>query len=240
MCGGASSDQTQISDEQQAFYKQLTDQYSTIFGQNQAITGALTKAFTPILAAGPNQTGFDPAEENALRTQNTEGVATNYAQAQRATANALAARGGGNDLLPSSVDANLIANNANKAAAARSAGDLGITEANYTQGRQNWMSAAGVLGSTAGLLNPNSYSASATDAGGAAASEANAITAQNNSIWNSAIGALGGLAGSAVGGWAAGGFKNPFAKTASAPTSGPAYLPNYQPFQSMYPLMPSP
>src|SRR5215467_3920727 len=153
MCG-ATQQQKQITDEQQEFYKKLSDQYSTVFGQNQAITGALTSAFMPILQAGPQQTGMNPAQETALRTQNAENVGTNYAQAQRATAQILAARGGGNTLLPSSVDANMFAQNARAAAAQRSQGNLAITQQNYAQGYQNWNTAANVLGSTAGLLNP--------------------------------------------------------------------------------------
>lgn len=235
MCGGASSTQNDINAEQTAFYKQLTDQYATIFGQNQAITGALTQAFTPILNAGPSQTGFSPAEETALRTENTEGTATNYAAAQRATAQALANRGGGNDFLPSSVDANLIAANANRAAATRSQGDLGITQANYERGYQNWQQAAAALATNAAQLNPNAYASSSTSAGGAAASEANAITQQNNSLWTAAIGALGGVAGSAVGGLT-GGLGSSLFKGATQMLANPnSTIANYNSWANMAP-----
>lgn len=198
MCG-ATQQQTQISDAEQQFYTNLTSQYNTVFGQNQAITGALTSAFTPILQAGPSQTGFAPTEENALQTQNTENVATNYAQAQTATANILASRGGGNTLLPSGIDSTLLAQNANAAAAARSAGQNAITQANYAQGYANWNTAANVLGSTAGLLNPTGYSSSANTAGSDAATAANNIAAASNSPWNAAFGALGAIGGGSVG-----------------------------------------
>jgi hypothetical protein len=203
MCG-ATQQQTQISDEQNAFYKQLTDQYSTIFGQSQAITGALTSAFLPILKAGPSQTGFAPGQENAMRTQATENVAQNYAQAQRATAQILAARGGGNTLLPSSVDANLLAQNTNQAAQQRAAAQNTITQANYAQGYQNWGQAAGVLGSTAGLVSPTAFAGQTTGAGGAAMTGATEVANAANSPWNAAFGALG-----AVGGAAAGRFNLP-------------------------------
>jgi hypothetical protein len=198
MCG-TSEEQTNISSEQAQFYKTLTDQYSTIFGQNQAIVGALTSQFQPILAAGPSQTGFSQSQENALRTQNVENTATDYAQAQRATAQILAARGGGNTLLPSSVDANLLAQNTAAAAAQRSAGDLAITNANYAQGYQNWNTAANVLGSTAQLINPNAYAGSTTTAGNAAYTSAyqNAQTAFQP--WGAAFNVLGNVAGMASG-----------------------------------------
>ena len=221
MCGGASDDQKKISDEEKQFYTNLTNQYSTVFGQNQAITGALTSAFTPILAAGPSQTGFAPGQVNAMQTANTENVATNYAQAQKATADILAARGGGNTFLPSSVDANLMARNANMAAAQRASGQNKITQANYAQGNQNFLTAANVLGSTAGLLNPNAYATSATGAGNAAANEANTITAQNTSMWNSVIGSLGGIAGEAASGFNLGGLMKGF----GARSTPPGYTP---------------
>ena len=202
MCG-SNDQQKDITDEQQAFYKNLTAQYNTVFGQNQAITGALTSAFTPILAAGPSQTGFAPGQENAMQTQNTENVATNYAQAQRATAQILAARGGGNTMLPSSVDANLLAQNANAAAASRASGQNQITQANYAQGYQNWNTAANVLGSTAGLLNPTGYAGVANTSGANASTSAAALAASSFAPWGAAMGALGSVGGAAAGGYLA-------------------------------------
>jgi hypothetical protein len=198
MCG-SNSDQSEITNEQKEFYSQLTSQYNTIFGENQAITGALTSQFMPILQAGPSQTGYSPSEETALRTQNDENVGTDYAQAQRATAQILAARGGGNTLLPSSVSSNILATNANAAAAQRAAGQNKITLDNYTQGYQNWNSAAQILGSTAGLINPTAYSGAATSAGGAASTSAYQAAEASNSPWNAAFGALGNVAGLAAG-----------------------------------------
>jgi hypothetical protein len=200
MCG-SNQQQQNITDEQANFYKTMTDQYNTIFGQDQAITGALTSAFTPILQAGPSQTGFSPGQENAMRTQNTETVATDYAQAQRATAQVLAAKGGGNTFLPSSTTANILAGNANAAAAQRAQGENQITQQNYAQGYQNWQTAASVLGSTAGLLNPTSFAGATTGAGGAADTSANALAASSFAPWGAALGALGSVGGMAAGGY---------------------------------------
>jgi hypothetical protein len=197
MCGASKSEEA-ISDSQTQMYNTLNSNYSTAFGQDQAITGALTAAFQPILAAGPSQTGMSPSEENALRTQNTEGVATDYAQAQKATAQTIAAQGGGNTMIPSSTTANVEAANANAAAAQRSSGDLNITNEDYALGRQNWTTAATALGNLSNTLNPNAYASSASTAGGDAATSANQIAQQSNSVWNAAIGALGSLGGSAL------------------------------------------
>jgi hypothetical protein len=197
MCG-ATQQQTEVSNEQNAFYKMLTQQYSTIFGQSQAITGALTNAYLPMLKAGPSQTGFAPGEENALRTQADQNIGTNYGQAQRATAQILAARGGGDTLLPSSISANILAQNTNQAAQQRSAAQNTITQANYAQGYQNWGTAANVLGSTAGLINPTSYAGQTTGAGNAAMTGATDIANASNSPWNAAFGALGAIGGAAA------------------------------------------
>lgn len=202
MCG-ATQQQKQITDEQQQFYKTLTDQYTQIFGQNQAITGALTSAFMPILQAGPSQEGFAPTQRTAMETQNIENVATDYAQAQRATSQILAAKGGGNTLLPSSVTANILAANANAAAAARAQGQQQITAASYAQGYQNWQTAASVLGSTAGLIDPTRYSGQATGAGKEASTSAAQVASSAFAPWGAALGTLGSVAGAAAGGYLA-------------------------------------
>lgn len=198
MCG-PSKQQTQITDEQQNFFKTLTDQYSQIFGQNQAIVGSLTSAFTPILQAGPSQTGFAPGQVNALNTQATERTATDYAQAQKATAQMLAAKGGGDTFLPSSVQANLLANNANAAAKERATLQNQNTLLNYQQGYQNWNTAASVLGSTASLVNPTSYASQVSGAGQNASGSAAQMASEQYAPWGAAIGALGGVAGLATG-----------------------------------------
>ena len=111
MCG-SNSQQQQISDAQQQMYQTLNSSYQTAFGQSQAITNALTAQFQPILAAGPGQQGFSAGESQTLNTSAAENIAQNYAAAQKATAQVLAARGGGNTPMPDSTSANLIAQNA--------------------------------------------------------------------------------------------------------------------------------
>lgn len=199
MCGPSQQEQ-QLTDEQSQFYQTLTNEYSTMFGENQSIVNALTAAYTPILNAGPSQTGYSPSEVTALQTQNTENVATDYAQAQKATAQQLAALGGGNAYLPSSVTANLMAQTANQAAAQRAQGQTNITLQNYQQGYKNWQQAATVLGGTVGsLTNPVNYAGQATSAGQQASTSAANIASQQFAPWGAAVGALGSVAGLAAG-----------------------------------------
>jgi hypothetical protein len=234
MCG-SSGQQQQISDSQQQMYQTLNQNYATTFGQDQAITSALTAQFQPILAAGPNQQGFSPGETQTLNTAATENIAQNYAQAQKATAQQLAARGGGNTLLPSSVSANILAQGTNSAAAQRASAQNTIQQASYAQGYKNWNQAASVLSNTAGLINPLGYAGASTGAGTAAATTANQIASQQNSIWNAAIGALGSVGGAALGNWS-----NIFPKTPAAPGSPNLMAPlpqisNYGAIQNLAP-----
>jgi hypothetical protein len=198
MCGTSSAEKT-ISNEQNAFYQQLTSQYATIFGENQGIMQNLTSAFTPILQAGSSQTGFSPAEETNMRTQATESTAAAYNQSAKATAENLAAQDGGNNYLPSGVASQIQANQATAAAQANATAQQNITAQNYATGRSNWLQAANVLGSTAAGLNPTAYSSSATGAGSAASNTATTMQQQALSPWNAAIGAAGGILGGATG-----------------------------------------
>lgn len=197
MCG-PSSQQQQTTTQQANFYNTLSNQYNQVFGQNQAITGALTNAYSGIVAKGAGQTGYTPAEETSLRTAADTGVATDYAQAQQATGRTMAAMGGGNTYIPSSVTANIMANTANQAAQARSAANLGITQQNYALGRQNYWNALGGMQNVAQLTSPTSYATAATGAGSAAATSEAQMAQEAFSPYQAAFGALGSIGGAAT------------------------------------------
>jgi hypothetical protein len=111
----------------------------------------------------------------------------------------LAAKGGGNTFLPSSTTANILAGNANAAAATRAQGSNQINLANYAQGYQNWNTAASVLGSTAGLLNPTGFAGATTGAGTSAMNSATQLAQSSFAPWGAALGALGSVGGLAAG-----------------------------------------
>jgi hypothetical protein len=196
MCG-ATSEQKDLQAKQAAFYDTMTQDYKTVFGEHQAILGKLTKAFEPIVDAGPNQRGFSDAERADLHTQSTEGVARNFDKAKRELNSDLAARGG-DDFIPSGSDNQMRGDLAGFAAAQKSGEDLQIEEADYATGHENWKFATGVLGGVASELNPTGFSNSATGAGSAAAETANQIAQASNSIWGSVIGGISGIAGMAA------------------------------------------
>jgi len=208
---GASSAETNLQQQQAAFYNTLQANYSQQFRNQSAILSSLSKSFEPILAAGINQFGFNPAETAALRTQASEGTATIYGQAARAlgqqSTNLTGALGrgpggagsvasGGETYIPSGQVGQLQEELSAKAAQQEAAQQLGITTAGYDIGRQNYLQAAGILGSTAQQYNPLGYAGSATTAGADAFKSADEIAKQNAAA--SPWGAIGGLLGGTV------------------------------------------
>lgn len=210
MCG-ASDQQTEIQNAQIDFMQTLQSEYSTVFGENQGILKSLTASFEPILAAGPNQQGFSVPELKSLESTAKEGVGQNYAQAAKALGDQQAAAGGGDAFIPSGAKSQLQEEVATGAAGTLSQEQQQITQANYSQGRQNYFNAAGILGQTASTLNPEGMAGQTTGAGSAAGNTANQIAQENNSWMGLVGGVLGGAASMftvPVGGGSGGGGGN--------------------------------
>jgi len=179
-------------------------QQQAAWGQEQEILNTMRATYAPIFSKGPSQEGFSPEEKAALNTQVTEGTAQSYADAAQAVNEQLAAQGGGNMVIPSGATDTIKAAMAQSAATNAANQRLGIKQASWQQGYQNWLNAAQGMTNAAGLINPVAYSGAATNAGSAASSTANEIAQANNSWINAAIGAAGAIGG----GMASGGFFN--------------------------------
>lgn len=192
--GGASSQEKNISKQQQQMMTQLMGNYSTQFAGQNAILGNIQNAYSSILSAGPGQMGFTAPELSALRTQAATGTAQAYQQAKQATGESLSAIGGGNVPLASGTMAGIEANLANVAAQQNAAQQLGITTAGYQQGLQNFNNAAGVLGGVAHEMNPLGYAGAATSAGEQAFGSANTISQENNAAQQQMMSMIGGAA----------------------------------------------
>lgn len=201
MCGGPSAAETNLSNEEAQFYQTQVQAYNTAYSNFSDIQSALNAQFAPILARGPGQTGYTPEELNTLKTQATEGTAAEFAKAQTAANQAIASRGGGQDVTNiTSGGAGEVSGQLAATAAAEEANEaLGITQSNYALGRQNYAQAISGEESLAAGWNPNAYASSATSAGNAAGEEASRITQEQESVWGNVLGALGGAAGSALG-----------------------------------------
>lgn len=210
MCGPSAA-QSSLSSEQSNFFNQLQSSYGTEFAGQNNILSSLNSAFQPILAGGINQQGFSAGENAALNTGAINNSAASYRNAAQATNEQLAGRGGGNTYLPSGTNAAIQAGLASNAAGQLAGQENQITQANYSQGRQNFLSAAGALGSAASTYNPTGAAGAATQAGSSAFNSATQIYNQGNA-WQGALGgALGGAADAFSGGLAGGimGMNNP-------------------------------
>lgn len=202
-CKGASAQQTNLANSQTAFYNTMTQDYNTQFANQNAILGTLTQSLSPIIAAGPNQMGYNNAELTNLNSQALQGTGQSYANASQALKENQAASGGGNSYLPSGVQSQQQAGLASAAANQESNQMLGIQQAGYQQGNNMYESAVGQLGGVAGMYNANQTAGSANSAAGEANTEANAVNTANqqglNNLMGLATGAMGG-AGAAIGG----------------------------------------
>lgn len=200
-CKGAGSQLTSIANSQQSFMNTLQQDFGTAFGNQQSILNNLTNSLTSTLQGGPSQYGFSAPETSALNTLATTQNAANYQNAKQAAGAAAAAANGGNVVLPSNAAAQTQANIASQAAQNQSNALLGIKEAGYQQGNQNYNNAVSGLLGVSGQENPTGLAGAANSAGNAAANTANQVQQLNNaaSPWNTIGGILGGIAGTALG-----------------------------------------
>ncbi len=193
LCGGPSAQQQEIAAQQQQFYSTMQQDYSTTFAEQQSILGSLNASFQPILAAGINQYGFNKAEDTALRSAATDQTGASYQAATKALNENIAARGG-TGFIPSGESAQLNAQNTTAAAQQEASQNLGITEAGYQQGRNDYLAAASALGGVASAYNPAQYASTANTSGQDAFGSATTNYQEGNQ-WE---GILGGALGAAA------------------------------------------
>jgi len=202
LCCGATQGQKDVANQQLSAYQALQQQGQAVFGDSSSVFNDLRNSLGPIVAAGPGQEGFSPAEKSALQSQAITQTGQAYRNAKQAAGEAMAAQGGGNvgDVTGGSNTAiNLgIANSA----AQQTSNELNtIDQQDYAVGRQNYENAVQGLGSSTGVFNPATSAAeAATGSGTAAANTQNQIAEQDNSWVGAVAGALGNIGGVATGG----------------------------------------
>lgn len=195
MCGSTAG-QNQVGGQQMTAYQTMQQEANSVFGENSALYKDMIAAFEPILNAGPNQEGFSPGENAALNTEASQGVASNYQNAEKGVRESGAAAGGGNDYIPSGQESEEEAQVGEAAAGQESAEQNQITEANYATGRQNWEAAESGLVNAGSVFAPSeSLYGDSTSAGSAASTTQNQI-AQENQSWMGAVGGMVGQLGS--------------------------------------------
>jgi hypothetical protein len=206
MCGPTGQEK-QIADQQQAYSTVVQNNYKTLFGEQQGVMSNLNNIFTPIAEAGPSQTGFSGGELAALNTQALDTTGANYANAARSLGGQLAGRStAAGETGPTMA---LKSQLASASAGQLSNEQLGITQADYAQGNQNWRAATGGLQALNTSYQSGEAGQSGTEANKSAFGEADEIAQQQAQADQAIAGGITSLAGSALtfgAGAATGGF----------------------------------
>ena len=189
---GASGGSKLINQEANSAYTTAINQASQEFGDANAVFNDLVKSTAPIVAAGPEQTGFSAQQEAAINANTIDTTAAQYKNAATAVKSDIAGQGGGNIALPSG--ANIATEEALAEAGAQqtASGLRSNLQADYAAGNQNWQFASKAAEAAPEMFSTaNSATQAATQAGSAASSTAQAINNAQNSWQQMAIAALG-------------------------------------------------
>lgn len=189
---GASSQQNNIANEQAQNFSNLTSQAQSVFGSDSQIFNQLNSAFSPILSAGPGQSGFTPAQLQTMNSQAITQTGQQFRNAAQAAGERSSAAGGGTFIAPSGAAMNQQTQIAEAGAANTANALTNINLANQEQGRQNWLQAANVLGGAGNVFNSATGAGNAaTGAGSSAMSGATDVANANNAWQGQLIGVLG-------------------------------------------------
>ncbi len=189
---------------QTAFYKQMTQEQQTAFGEDQQLLSEVQQQTLPILAKGPLQYGYSPQLDSLLQgyikssgaTATANSINATELQQRQATGGAPAPEG-------SNAEIEAVANTLGNQSTASNLVNEKLS--GYQAGRQLYSEALGALTSEQSLLNPSGYAGAATGAGNAATGAINlADSERSNLLQTLAGGALGGLTTAATGGATAG------------------------------------
>jgi hypothetical protein len=200
LCKGASAAQEAQATSSANFTNTLNQDFTQQFGAQSSILSTLQNSLNPIVQAGPNQFGFSGQEVNNLNAQAIQGTGAQYSNASKALGAQQAAQGGGNSYLPTGAQAAQQGALASSTANQASNQLLGIQQAGYQQGYNQYQSAIGQLGGVASQYNPIGYAGQATSAAGQAFNAATQVQQMNNaaSPWNVVGGILGGAVGAGL------------------------------------------
>lgn len=209
---GATSDQKSLANDALKFYQTMQSNYSTVFADATNILGSLQASLNPVIKKGMNQYGFSNPEDAALRSMATNETAIQSRNTMQAAGERMAATGrsigggagiGGEEALPSGTFDKIRGQIATKFGEDEANKQLGITEAGYAQGRQNFINATEIMSSAPGKLFQPAIGMSevATKAGESAQDAANTVAKADReaSPWSTIGGLVGGAAGAFLG-----------------------------------------
>jgi hypothetical protein len=198
---GPSTQEKQIESSTQNLGQSLQSNYAQRFGQQSKLLQSLNDSLSPIVAAGPSQTGFSPEELAARNTTAINNAGAANIHARQAAGNAFAGQGGGSasDIVSGihkSIEGDIASASANELANTQNA----ITGEDYAVGRSNYDKAVAGAHALSGEYDPKSFAEGADSSFGSAFKEANTIQQERGSQISSIIGTVGSLASSFAGG----------------------------------------
>ena len=203
-CCGPSGAEEQTQAQQESLANQLAADFGSRFATQTSMLNQLNQSLSPIISKGPSQQGMSPQELAAFNTQAINSAGAAARNARQAAGNFSAGQGGGaSSGLQSGIQKQINASIDSSVANNLSNQQLGITEANYNQGRQNYQAGLSALLSTAGISNPGEFSGQAGQGYSQSFNEANTINQQKNQVGADIAGFATSLAGNIVPGLSA-------------------------------------
>jgi hypothetical protein len=197
--GGKSAEAKANEAAQQAFYAATTAQQATTFSEQQDLYNSVKAVTAPIIAAGPNQYGYSPAEDALLRS-------TIEDTASQATANAITGTQlrekqatGGTDVLGTGGSAQLeaTANILGEQSKAKQIAQEKLS--GYAAGNLNYENALNALSGVTG--SPTAYTSAASGVGQAATGAIQLADSERSTLLSSLLGgAIKGVTEGATGG----------------------------------------
>jgi hypothetical protein len=198
---GGPSDQAKANEQAQtAFYKQMTQEQQTAFGEDQSLLSQIQAVTVPILAKGPEQFGYSPALDSALDSFIKSSGDTATANAVNATELSAKQNRGGAPA-PAGADAAIQAEAETLGTQATNTNLINEKLSGFQAGNQQYTQALGALTGEQSLLNPAGYAGAATGAGGAATGAINLADSERSTLLQSLLGGVvsGGLAAATSG-----------------------------------------
>ena len=193
MCLGSGQKNALASD--QAFGKEISQNYGTDFSEAQGIFNSLNGNMEAIVAKGPGQQGDTPEELAAKNSQVVENAAASNKNIN-ASIRQKAAMSGAAPGVESGATEGAVAGSEAKVENNLSNQEAGITQENYATGRQNYDTAvSGEMKLPAATMDPVNQAAGEVNSANQTTGKQADANAESSNSW---MGLVGGLVGSAA------------------------------------------
>jgi hypothetical protein len=179
------------------------------FADQSTLLSDINASLSPIVAAGPEQTGFSAEELAAKNTAAINNAAAANRNAQQAAGNVIAGQGGGaGSGIESGVQQAIKAGISSTEAGNLANQQNEIVQQNYDVGRSNYKTALAGEQALSGDYNPEAFNQEAQAGLSSSFSEANQINTQQQAAGKAILSAGAGLLNSTITPFVTGGISN--------------------------------